>query len=187
LFPPPVAGGSGWPIGATGVSATTPILVESAGEEVGNLAHVYVAGHDVVSAQRGFNLAVIEPQTMGVVSRATFDTHLDPVASGRLADFVAHIPRGQIVAVAVADEGSRLLGDAAVGALRSLGLRQNLQGGAHFRWSYAALGVKDAPPGSALEAASAIRPVRVGVGPAIREGGVAVGLARIVWEENRGP
>ena len=187
LYPPPAANGSGWPIGTTGSFATAPVLVESAGEEVGNLAHIYVAGHDVITAQRGFNLAVIAPQTMGVVSRATFDTHLDPAASRRLADFIAGIPRGQIVAVAVADEASRLLGNEAVGALRSLGLRQDLQGKAHFRWSYAALGVKGAPSGSAWEAASGIRPVRVGVGPAIREGSVAVGLTGMIWEENHGP
>ncbi len=187
LYPPPAGGGNGWPIGATGVSATTPILVESAGEEVGNLAHVFVAGRDVVSAQRGFNLAVIDPQTTEVAARTSFDTHFDPAASRRLADFIAGIPRGQIVAVAVADEASRLLGDEAVDALHSLGLSQDLRGKTHFRWSYAALGVKDAPSGSALEAVSGIRPVRVGVGPPIREGRVAAGLTGLAWEENHGP
>jgi len=79
-----------------------------------------------------------------------------------------------------------LLGDEAVAALRTLGLTQALQGEAHFRWSYAALGVKGAPLGSVPEAASGIRPVRVGVGPAIREPAIAAGLATVTWEPSDG-
>ena len=186
LFPPPSAPPGGWPVGESGVAVPRAILVESAGEEVGNLAHVFVDGRDMARGGRGFNLVAINPEDGAVTARATFDTHLDPDASRRLATFVAAIPPAQVVAVAIADEGSRLLGDEAVAALRTLGLTQALQGEAHFRWSYAALGVKGAPLGSVPEAASGIRPVRVGVGPAIREPAIAAGLATVTWEPSDG-
>ncbi|NOZ05628.1 MAG: hypothetical protein GXP41_04655, partial [Chloroflexi bacterium] len=181
-YPPPEPPAGGWGIGKSTVSTPYPILVESAGEEVGNLAHIFVNGQDVAMGGRGFNLAVIAPQTGVVTARATFDTHLDSSAAHRLANFVAAVPHGYIVAVAVADEGSRLLSEEAVNALHTLGLAQDLTGTTHFRWSYAALGVKGAPTGSALESASGIRPVRVGAGPAIRETGVTVGVTYIDWE-----
>lgn len=186
LFPPPSAPPGGWPVGESGVAVPRAILVESAGEEVGNRAHIFLDGQDVAEGGRGFNLVAMDPADGAVTARATFDTHLDPDASHQLATFVAALPPGQIVAVAIADEGSRLLGDGAVAALQTLGLTQALQGEAHFRWSYAALGVKGASPGSVLEAASGIRPVRVGVGPAIREPAVAAGLATVTWEPGDG-
>jgi hypothetical protein len=182
LFPPPTSN-TGWPIGATSSSSPVPLLVESAGEEVGNLAHVYLNGRDQALGGRGFNLVVIDPADGTVAARATFDTHLDPAASARLARFIAGIPEGSIVAVAVADEGSRLLGDDAVQALHTVGMSVSLRGKEHFRWSYAALGVKGAAPGTALEAAAGIRPTRVAVGPAIREPHVAAALFRVAWEE----
>jgi len=182
LFPPPTSKAA-WPIGATGGSSPVPVLVESAGEEVGNLAHVYVDGRDQALGGRGFNVVVIDAAEGTVTARATFDTHLDPTASARLAQFIADVPDRSIVAVAVADEGSRLLGDDAVQALRMLGMSVSLRGKKHFRWSYAALGVKGAEPGTALESAAGIRPTRVAVGPAIREPQVAAALFGVAWEE----
>jgi hypothetical protein len=148
------------------------ILVQSAGEEVGDFAHIHVNGVDVSPNQRGYNLAVISPQ--GEVQTASFDTHLDPGASAALAGFIAAVPQGHRVAIAVADEASMSLGEEAVAALRSVGATGDLRG--KFRWSHAFIGVKGATPGSALEALDGLRPVTVAAGPALTEPRVAVAI-----------
>jgi hypothetical protein len=148
------------------------ILVQSAGEEVGDLAHIYVNGVDVSPNQRGYNLAVISPQ--GEVQTASFDTHLDPGASAALAEFIAAVPQGHMVAAAVADEASMHLSEEAVAALRSVGAAGDLRG--KFRWSHALIGVKGSAPGSALEALDGLRPVTLVAGPALTEPRVAVAV-----------
>jgi hypothetical protein len=161
------------------LSGTAPaLLVQSAGEEVGDFGHIYVNGVDVSPNQRGYNVAVIGPA--GNVRTASFDTHLDPGASVRLATFVAAVPDGQTVAVAVADEASMNLGEDAVVALRSIGATGDLRG--KFRWSQAVIGVKGAAPGSALEVMDGLRPVGVAAGPALTEPAVAAAVEWIRFE-----
>jgi len=63
---------------------------------------------------------------------------------------VAEIPDGYIVAVAVKDDGAPHLTESAVQALQSLGAQTDLRGTQHL--SHAIIGVKGAPPGTALEA-----------------------------------
>ncbi|GAB4530223.1 MAG: interleukin-like EMT inducer domain-containing protein [Anaerolineae bacterium] len=157
------------------------LLVCSAGEEVGDFAHIYVNGLDVSPDQRGYNLAVISPQ--GDVTAASFDTHLDPAASGALARFIAAVPQGYTVAVAAADEASMNLGEDAVVALRSIGATGDLRG--RFRWSHAVIGFKGAEPGSALEALDGLRPVSVALGPPVTEPGVAAAVAWIRFEASK--
>ena len=70
-------------------------------------------------------------------------------------------PPGAIVLGAVKDEASAQLGADAVAALASLGVRGDLRG--RYRESHAFIGVKGAPPGSALEALGP-RAVEVRVG-----------------------
>jgi hypothetical protein len=154
------------------------LLVQSAGEEVGDLGHIYLDGVEVSLNQRGYNLAVISPQ--GEVQSASFDTHLDPAASGALAAFIAAAPQGATVAVAAADEASLNLGEEAVAALHSIGAAGDLRG--KFRWSHAVIGVKGSAPGSALEAMDGLRPVGVAAGPAVTEPSVAAAVAWIRFE-----
>ena len=154
--------------------AAPALLVQSAGEEVGDFGHIYVNGVDVSPDQRGYNVAVIGPA--GSLQTASFDTHLDPGASARLAAFIAAVPDGQTVAVAAADEASMNLGEDAVVALRSIGATGDLRG--KFRWSQSIIGVKGAAPGSALEAMDGLRPAGVASGPALTEPGVA---AAVEW------
>lgn len=151
------------------------LLVESAGQEVGDFGHIYVDGLDVSPNQRGYNLAALSPQ--GEVQIASFDTHLDPGASGALAAFIAALPQGHIVAVAAADEASMNLSEEAVAALRAIGGAGDLRG--RFRWSHAIIGVKGAEPGSALEALDGLRPVGLVVGPPVTEPTVAAAVESI--------
>ncbi|HEM62096.1 MAG TPA: hypothetical protein ENO24_07380, partial [Chloroflexi bacterium] len=84
-----------------------------------------------------------------VTSRAGFDTYANEFEAQDLADFIAQIPDGRIVAVAVRGDGATSLTDQAVQALGSLGGQIDLRGTEGF--SHALIGVKGAAPGSALE------------------------------------
>jgi hypothetical protein len=115
---------------ATGAPFALPanLLVRSAGAETGDFAHIYVDGQDLSPNQRGYNLLAHSPEP-GTVSRgwqsweaASFDTHLDPSASSRLAAWVAALPSGTVVVGAVRDEASMNLKPEAVEALRTLGV-----------------------------------------------------------------
>ena len=172
-------------VGETATISPVGITVESAGQEVGDLGHIYVDGRNVSPEGRGYNLAVIDPQTGAVASTASFDTHLDEGASRALAEFVASIPEGRIVAVAVRDEASRLLGEEAVRALRTIGAEGELRG--KFRWGQAIIGVKGAQPGQAVEKLAALRPAIVYVGEGTTEPHLAAAfsLVRFVTMEEK--
>lgn len=179
----PVAGarlaGASRGIGATGVESPVSLAVASAGQEVGDLAEIYVDGQDVSPGGRGYNLAVIDPASGSVEATANFDTHLDEGASAALAAFVAQVPPGRIVAVAAADEASRLLGAGAVEALRGLGAAGDLRG--RFRWGHAFIGVQGAAPGTALEALDWKRPVRVVAGEGATEPHLAAAFGPLTF------
>jgi len=154
-------------------------VVQSAGLEVGSLAHIYVDGRDVAPGGRGYNVAIIDPDTGQVLETAAFDTHLDEAASGALAEFLSAVPRGRIVAVAAADEASRLLGEDAAQALRGIGAAGDLR--EKFRWGHAIVGVQGAPSGSALEALDWMQPVTVVAGEGATEPELAAAFADIVF------
>jgi hypothetical protein len=126
-------------IGGTAAISPVAITVESAGQEAGDFGHIYMDGRNVSPEGRGYNLAVMDPQTGAVEATASFDTHLDGEASQAMADFMASIPEGRIVAVAVRDEASRLLSEEAVQALRTIGAEGDLR--VKFRWGQAIIGV----------------------------------------------
>ncbi|MBI4786359.1 MAG: hypothetical protein HY782_04860 [Chloroflexi bacterium] len=166
-------------IGTTGHTAPASIVVSSAGSEVGDFAHIYVNGVDAAQNTRGYNV-VVNDRTGAVETSAAFDTFASVDESARLARFIAEIPNGRIVAVAVRDEGSRYLTQDAVNALRSIGASEDLRG--KWRWSHAIIGVKGAAPGTALEMASESAPAQVVVGIGATEPNVA---AAVEWIEIR--
>ena len=159
-----------------GQTITLAIVVQSAGLETGgnDLGHIHVNGRDLSPNRRGYNVVALNPAG-AVLAGESFDTHLDPLASQRLADFIAALPEGSIVAVAVADEAAMNLGEEAVSALRSIGAAGDLRG--KFRWGHAIIGVKGAAPGQALEALDVLQPVAVHVGVGATEPAVAVAVA----------
>jgi hypothetical protein len=166
-------------IGETGVAAPVNLAVESAGQEVGDFGHILVDGREVSPNQRGYNVAVIHPETGAVEQTASFDTHLDDKASIDMARFLVSAPPGRIVAVAAADEVSRLLGQEAVDGLRGIGAAGDLRG--KFRWGHAIVGVQGAPPGSALESLDWMRPVRAIVGEGMTEPRGAAAFSSIAF------
>lgn len=150
------------------------IVAYSAGSEVGDFAHIFVNGADQSLNQRGYNIVVIDPLTRVVESRTAFDTFASEQESTRLAQFIAQIPQRRIVAVAVRDEASQNLTQAAANALRSIGAKEDLLG--KFRWSHAVIGVKGAA--SALEQANEVAPAQVVQGVGAMEPQVA---AAVEW------
>ena len=122
-----------------------------------NLAFITVGSGDDAedgSVHRpGYNVAVIQPGTGKLLDRQGFDTTPggSEAEATALADFIAGVPEGHIVAVALQGEGAAYLNDGAVAALRSIGAEADLRGATG--WSQAIIGVKGAAPGTALEAA----------------------------------
>ncbi len=154
-----------------------PIVVRSAGEEQGAFGHIYVSGVDESPNARGYNLVVIDSRSGAVYARANFDTFASEQDSARMAQFIAQIPSGKIVAVAARDEASFHLTPEAVDALKTIGAQQDLRG--KFRWSHAIIGVKGASSGSALECASEIRVCQLVVGIGATEPNIAASIGEI--------
>jgi len=167
-------------------SAKTEVTVISAGEEGGNLGHIYLNGLDVSPNQRGYNVALIHPQR-GLLEAANFDTHFDPAASQALAQFIANAPAEALIAVAAKDEASGdpdkgARGDLsaeAVAALQSIGGKVDLRG--QFRASHALIGGKNVP--SPLEASDPLqRPVKLSTGLGLVEPTIAAIFEAIAFE-----
>ena len=155
-------------IGATGVhlADNVSLLVRSAGEEVGDFAHIWLNGVDVAAGERGYNLAALSAAGE-LLGQATFDTLASVQASTDMAAWLDQWPPGTVIAGAVADEASYQLGEVAVAALHRLGVVTDLRG--RFRWSHAFIGVVGAEAGTALDAAGLLGPAQVQVGPALNE------------------
>ena len=133
-------------VGETGITSPVEIDVNSSLE----FAYITVGGEDASTHLRGYNLAVIDPRGGKVIYKAGFDTWDSESESQALADFIATIPEGYIVVVALKEGGTRSLTEEAVEALASLGGESDLRGTEHL--SHAIIGMKGAAPGTALEA-----------------------------------
>jgi hypothetical protein len=152
--PADVLPGSGT-IGGTDVQAPVAIEVNSGGPA--DFAFITVGtgdGAEDGSVHRpGYNVAVIHPRTGRLLDRQGFDTTPSgsELEAAALAGYIAGIPEGHIVAVALQGDGSANLTGDAVDALRTLGGQADLRGSTG--WSHAIIGVKGAAPGTALEVA----------------------------------
>lgn len=153
------------------------IVVRSAGEEQGAFGHIYVMGRDESPNARGYNLVVINPDKFGEVeARANFDTFASEQESERMAEFIARVPDGRIVAVAASDEASYRLTQAGVDALKALGATIDLRN--KFRWSHALIATKGAPQ-NAHEAASETRVSQLIQGAGLTEPTAAASIGSI--------
>ena len=133
-----------YPIGTTGVSLAADVMVTAALDR----AMVEVNGRSE-RVDKGYLLAVLDANTGEIVDIGSFNTSWYQEESDRLVTFVENIPVGSPVLVSSEYDVSRHLTEAAVRALRTLGLREDLRG--RLNWLHAAIGAKGAPPGSALE------------------------------------
>jgi Interleukin-like EMT inducer len=142
------AGGPAHRIGGTGVPSPVDLVVRSGGQPHGDVASIRIGMGEVAPNRRGYNLVALGAEG-DLRGRMAFDTLADSRASAQLAAWVQALPAGTIVVGAVKDEASAQLGPDAVQALAALGVAGDLRG--RYRESHAFVGVKGAPPGSALE------------------------------------
>jgi hypothetical protein len=152
---PDVAAGDPYRIGATGARSPVDIELVSAGrgpQGEGGLVSARVNGHEVVAVpRRGYNVVALDAGDGHVLWGDNFDTFRSPAESRRMAERIAATPPGAIVLAGVKTDGGGQLGPEGVAALRSIGGQQDLQ---RTLWlAHALIGVKGAPPGSAVEAA----------------------------------
>ncbi len=136
-------------IGSTG--ATTPVDLEvNSGADFAFITVGYGAeAVDASAHRRGVNLAVVDSRSGQVTNFRGFDTAANEFEASALAQFIAEIPAGQIVLVASQGlEATTYFKADTLAALESLGL--SAQG---LTPPFSAIGVKGAPPGTALQAA----------------------------------
>jgi hypothetical protein len=167
---PPAARGPAYGIGRTGVLAPGDLQVASAGARAGSTGSIRFNGAELSPDLRGYNLVALDAGG-GVLGARSFDTFAWADEARALTAWIATLPPGTVVAGAVRDEGSAALTGDAVQALRSLGVAGDLRG--HLREAHAFVGVKGAPPGTALEARGD-RPLELVVGRPERELGFAL-------------
>jgi hypothetical protein len=164
-------------IGDTGAVTPVDLAVTGAGFDAGRFGEIFVAGQNVIKSRRGYHLVAIHPQTGAVTRVSSFDTFADADESARLAQFIADLPRGEIVAGVAIDDVSQNLQASAVDALHSIGVESDLRW--QFRAGHAFIGVKGARAGQALESVNGRFPANVAVGKNVASDRVAFALAKI--------
>jgi hypothetical protein len=145
-------------VGETGVRAPLDILVQSGGGQgVQRVAHIIVGEQDLGRRARGMHAALIAPDSGQVLRHWVFDIYDSPPEVERMIAFLREAPDGVIGAFAVFDDGSVNMTPALEQELLNFGLRRMTR--VHremvligLRHSFAAIGVKGAAPGSALQA-----------------------------------
>jgi len=169
----------GWPIGKSGSSVRANLVVQSAGNDVGNSARILQNGKDVITAQTGYNLAAFDP-TGVLLDRATFNTFSDAAAADALADWLYQWPAETVIAGAVMDEASSALTQRAIDALQTIGVATDLRD--HFRWSHAFVGVVGAAAGTVVEEATLFPAASVAVGIAVDAPNSYVGIGQVAYQ-----
>jgi len=142
------------PIGTTGRKLARPLLVWCGGRVgVHSGGSLFLDGQAVVENAPGCVLAVLDTDGSEVERLETFENPGRAKEFLRLVEFVRDVPEGRVVIGTLAGEGPTLPDPDVVQALQSLGLdfpspAMPLPAACAF------VGVKGAPPGSALEAVS---------------------------------
>ena len=153
VFHPPV------PVGIAGVTSPVDLHLLSSTGAPSKRDFLRVSDRDVSNHGRGYNLAAIDPRTGVVADVGSFDTWLRIDANKKLADFVSGIPEGYIVAGTINDAGAASLRAEGRNALKELGVTRFPD----RWWAHAFIGVKGAPPGSAIESLGDRAAVALGV------------------------
>lgn len=157
-------------IGSTGVIAPVDVEINSHADFSFVTVSFGPEAQDASAHRRGFNVAVLEPRTGEVLAVKGFDTAANRYEAEALTAFINQIPAGQIVLVS--SQGA----DAA--AFVSAGFA-TLGGSAGAPVApYSLIGVKEAAPGSALEASGQAY-LRLGRNPDTRPLAAAVDWVEI--------
>ena len=145
-------------IGRTGVRSPVDIVVYSAGGANGRRgAHLLLRGRDYGGRARGIHVAIIDVEVGQVAQLGVFDLWEDSEEAGRMVAFLEAAPAGSIAAFAVSDDSSLYVTPELEVALMGFGLERqawiNRQPRLYgLRYSFAAIGVKGAAEGTAVQA-----------------------------------
>lgn len=176
-------GDPAYEVGRTGTYSPVDIVVTSAGKPYGSTAVIWVNGENQeLPRYRGYNVAVFDPQTGNAVKRSGFDTRRGEAESRRLVHFFERIRQGRIVAVALNQSGGAQITDAAFQAFRSVGASSDPREHPAYS-SHVLIGVKGAPPGTAVEAIGGRSITRV-IGVDRRTQSMAVSKFRLTSDED---
>ncbi len=144
-------------IGAVGVVAPASLLVFSGGgmdERRG--AHIFVGGRDYADRQRGMHVVLLDGATGAVLQTGAFDLWESADEARRMRRFLEESPQGCIGLFAVRDDGSAFMTLALEQALFNFGLERRAMAGRTpallgLRYGFAAIGVKGAARGTAMQ------------------------------------
>lgn len=165
-------------IGTTGTNFRQPITIKSGGPGLGDLAWITLGMEDVSAHRNGTNVTVIDPVTGDVEEIQGFDTTANEFERDALHQFIAGIPDGKIVAVALQGAATNFLNLDTVSAFQALGAAT---GPTDHAVSYALLGVKGAAHGSAFEQQSKDGEVNILFLPDDRP--LASAVASVTWHQ----
>lgn len=143
-------------IGDTGLRSPTDILVQSMGG-IGGHAHIFLRGRDYGGPSRGMYLVLIDPRSGQVTQAGVFDLWESEDEARRMVRFLRNAPNEVIAAFAVADDASVYLTPDVEAELFAFGLERKTvirraPGFYGLRHAFAAIGVKGAARGTALQA-----------------------------------
>lgn len=134
-------------LGTSGIGAPVDIVACSGGGSDWNREGIWVGGQQVSLRKRGYNIAVVHPQSGAVVDVATFDTWEKLSEGLRLGEYLAQVQHGYIVVGTINDEGSSGLVAKSKRAMQGLGVtRLPVYWGSH-----AFIGVQGARERSVIE------------------------------------
>ncbi len=136
-------------IGSTGVVAPCDIVVRSAGNDRGDYGNIVVNGVDVATGLRGYNLVALEQKSGELLVSDHFDAIRDKGDNQQLRQRIRKLPAGAIVILAA--KGKTKVETDLLEVFREIGATFAMTEPDRYLWSHCAIGVKGAPPGSALE------------------------------------
>ena len=136
-------------IGSTGVLAPCDIVVRSAGDENGDYGNVLLNGADVSTNLRGYNFVAVDQNSGKLLAADRFDAVGRPKDNQKLKRMIGSLPSGTIVALAA--KGKTKVDTDLLGTFESIGATFAMTEPDRLEWSHCLIGVKGAPPGSALE------------------------------------
>lgn len=145
-------------IGKTSATAPVPMLAYSGGGmDARRDAHIFVGGIDYADRQRGMHVVLIHATSGLVQQMGAFDLWTGREEAHRLTQFLLNAPKGCIGLFAVRDDGGANMTPALENALMGFGLEraawvERAPAILGLRYSFAAIGVKGAAPGTALQA-----------------------------------
>jgi len=140
-------------IGNTRIKTPADIEVKSSTDRKTLLASIKIDGKEYSFNKRGFNGVIIDGETGRFKVRGHFDTYRSEEDVIKLTGFIENAEEGDIVILAVKDEGAKMLNKYAYQALRTIGGIPLLKK-ERIWWSYIIIGIKGAEPGTALELTS---------------------------------